>query len=274
MPSLAPASLGLPEGLYSSPDMSVEERSRRGYLALCIVIMVPILFGFAADDVNHGRFGEAIRGSVTALGLLTTLLLLRRWSKVWLFFRFTLLMTIALVFHQLAIGSSDGVAFLWLYSIPLIVFFTFGKKEGGAWMTGVCALLSLLFFGNFGLYPYASPLILRFLTTFVIVSLLAFGLEAYRYRYYQQLLAEKTSLEAAVAQVKVLRGLLPICASCKRIRDDDGYWSQIDTYISRHSEAEFQRGVCPDCRGETPDQPSRDRPSRDKSRGTRATPGL
>jgi len=44
-----------------------------------------------------------------------------------------------------------------------------------------------------------------------------------------------------------LRGILPICASCKKIRDDKGYWTQIETYIGRHSEAVFSHGVCPKC---------------------------
>lgn len=54
-------------------------------------------------------------------------------------------------------------------------------------------------------------------------------------------------VEQAVAQVKVLSGLLPICASCKKIRDDTGYWSQMETYIHEHSEAEFSHGICPAC---------------------------
>jgi hypothetical protein len=47
--------------------------------------------------------------------------------------------------------------------------------------------------------------------------------------------------------VKTLKGLLPICSACKKIRDDKGYWSQIDAYISKHSEAEFTHGICPEC---------------------------
>ena len=54
-------------------------------------------------------------------------------------------------------------------------------------------------------------------------------------------------LQEAMASIKSLKGLLPICASCKKIRDDQGYWSQIEVYISEHSEAEFSHGICPDC---------------------------
>ncbi|MDA8418054.1 MAG: response regulator [Desulfobacteraceae bacterium] len=59
-----------------------------------------------------------------------------------------------------------------------------------------------------------------------------------------KLLAE---LQAALDKVKLLSGFLPICASCKRIRDDQGYWQQIESYIRDHSEAEFSHGICPDC---------------------------
>ena len=59
-----------------------------------------------------------------------------------------------------------------------------------------------------------------------------------------KLLAE---LQAALDKVKLLSGFLPICASCKRIRDDRGYWQQIESYIRDHSEAEFSHGICPDC---------------------------
>jgi len=55
-------------------------------------------------------------------------------------------------------------------------------------------------------------------------------------------------LQEALAEVKTLSGMLPICASCKKIRDDKGYWNQIEIYIKNHSEAEFTHSICPDCR--------------------------
>ncbi|MDH7488706.1 MAG: histidine kinase N-terminal 7TM domain-containing protein [Anaerolineae bacterium] len=54
-------------------------------------------------------------------------------------------------------------------------------------------------------------------------------------------------LQEALAQVKTLRGLLPICANCKRIRDDQGYWHSVESYISEHSDVDFSHGICPDC---------------------------
>jgi len=56
-----------------------------------------------------------------------------------------------------------------------------------------------------------------------------------------------SQLQHALAQVKKLSGLLPICASCKKIRDDRGYWLQVEEYIRDHSEAQFTHGICPEC---------------------------
>ena len=66
-------------------------------------------------------------------------------------------------------------------------------------------------------------------------------------------------LRQALGDVKKLSGLLPICASCKRIRDDKGYWQQIEGYIRDHSEADFSHGICPECAKKLyPDLPAYD----------------
>ncbi|MEK6743448.1 MAG: transporter substrate-binding domain-containing protein [Nitrospirota bacterium] len=64
--------------------------------------------------------------------------------------------------------------------------------------------------------------------------------EAERDKFIQQ-------LRAALAEVRTLSGMLPICSSCKKIRDDKGYWNQIESYVSEHSGAEFTHGICPEC---------------------------
>lgn len=60
----------------------------------------------------------------------------------------------------------------------------------------------------------------------------------------ERLIAE---LQDALATIKTLVGLIPMCASCKKIRDDEGYWQSVERYIEEHSYAEFSHGICPDC---------------------------
>jgi len=62
-----------------------------------------------------------------------------------------------------------------------------------------------------------------------------------------QLEEKNVQLEEAIANVRTLRGLLPICAGCKKIRDDKGYWNQIEAYVESHSDARFSHGICEEC---------------------------
>ncbi len=81
--------------------------------------------------------------------------------------------------------------------------------------------------------PYAVQIVIRDITR-------RKELEAER----EQLVA---NLEKALEKVKTLQGLIPICSSCNKIRDDDGYWRRLEEYIEAHSNAEFSHGICPDC---------------------------
>ncbi|MDB6027716.1 MAG: two component system response regulator [Verrucomicrobiales bacterium] len=78
-------------------------------------------------------------------------------------------------------------------------------------------------------------------------------IEVALYRHKMELERDRLSRELLESntRVKVLGGLLPICACCKQIRDDKGYWSQVEVYIREHSEAQFTHGLCPKCADET-----------------------
>lgn len=69
-------------------------------------------------------------------------------------------------------------------------------------------------------------------------------------RTIERLERTERELREALAQVKTLRGLLPICASCKKIKNDAGTWERLETYVERHSEAQLSHGVCKDCLAE------------------------
>jgi DNA-binding response OmpR family regulator len=56
-----------------------------------------------------------------------------------------------------------------------------------------------------------------------------------------------SQLEEALAEIKTLKGCIPICATCKKIRDDEGYWEYLEAYISKHTDATFTHGICPTC---------------------------
>jgi hypothetical protein len=85
---------------------------------------------------------------------------------------------------------------------------------------------------------------------FVLIALGAVVMGAYQLRLMQLLKRKReleTRIQEAMANIKVLGGLIPICSNCKKIRNDKGYWDLLEGYIQQHSEAKFSHGICPDC---------------------------
>ena len=63
----------------------------------------------------------------------------------------------------------------------------------------------------------------------------------------EKLLRKNSELETALKEIKTLKGFVPICSSCKKIRDDKGYWNQLEAYLEKHSDASFSHSMCPEC---------------------------
>jgi PAS domain-containing protein len=80
-------------------------------------------------------------------------------------------------------------------------------------------------------------------------------------------------LQKALADIRTLRGLLPICAGCKKIRDDQGYWQGLEQYLSEHAEVQFSHGLCPDCLGKYYPSPEDGEPDDDDASGEGPSPG-
>jgi len=120
-------------------------------------------------------------------------------------------------------------------------FEVMARNEDGVWSEAPASL-------GFSLAP-------RFYQTTWFRSAAVLALALVLYGIYQARIARLRARERelarrvdeALARVKVLSGLLPICSSCKNVRDDKGYWNQIESYVATHSEAEFTHGICPDC---------------------------
>ena len=79
----------------------------------------------------------------------------------------------------------------------------------------------------------------------LVVRSIRYALE--RQKLMETLRQARAAAEDALATVKTLTGLLPICSGCKQIRDDQGYWNKVETYITRRTDAQFTHSLCPDC---------------------------
>jgi hypothetical protein len=90
----------------------------------------------------------------------------------------------------------------------------------------------------FSYHPYAHPIYAVWNTLIRLVAFWVLALAVSRIR---------SLLQKTLSEVKTLTGLLPICASCKRIRNDQGYWQQLESYLSMHLDARFTHGICQEC---------------------------
>jgi hypothetical protein len=162
-------------------------------------------------------------------------------------FIYAFLLNIIIGYIDYVTGYDIGISAFYLAPIGLVVWFIHSKKSAGIFMaiiTSITVTASNLLAGQMIRY-YAVEVwntVVHF-AFFAISALLIYEVRS-NLEKRGQLINE---LQQALDQVKTLSGLLPMCSSCKKIRDDQGYWSQVEVYISDHSEAEVSHGMCPDC---------------------------
>ncbi len=136
---------------------------------------------------------------------------------------------------SIPLGIAGGVP----YILVVLISLWSPRKKMPVYMAATGSLLTII---GFFISPVGGELwqviANRFLAIFAIWT--ATILSVQRKRLYEE-------KERAIEEIKILSGLLPICASCKNIKDDQGHWKQMESYIRDHSEAEFTHGICPDC---------------------------
>jgi hypothetical protein len=149
---------------------------------------------------------------------------------------------------DLLTGCEISLSIFYLAPISFVVWYV--GRSSGLMVAIVSALVWLLADIGAGhiyqhsLIPYWNTAVIlgEFLLAVLVVSELKHTYEA------QSSLVEE--LKEAIDNILTLRGLVPICARCKKIRDDKGYWQEVETYLAEHSEASFTHEMCPQCRKE------------------------
>lgn len=223
-----------------------DSRFKRLFLSFCILLLVPVSLFFGIRNLSDGKIIEGI--VVLGIGLnLSGLTFILNRSKTYLrSIRIVVFTLTALLFYELYIGGGNGAAFLWFFIFPTSVIFLLGLREGLVWTSLQLFLIAGMIFSKTG-YRYDADLGIRLIAVFFVMTVLSSITEYLRKRYFMQLIKEKQALQTALDEIRVLKGMVPICASCKKIRDDKGFWTQIEMYMQAHAEVEFSHGICPDC---------------------------
>lgn len=234
----------------------VEKTRKRRFAYLCAAVIIPLVIAFAIIDFFEGDTVEVWINIFIGFILIAWLLGIQLANADLMIYRSGLVLLCAAFFYNVAIGSEEGTAIYWLFPFPLVFLFFLGEKEGAVASALFIFVLGLILFNPFPFHFYSYPkaISFRFLASLLLVSLVAYGLEVSRGKYGNLfarnqacLHMEKKQLERATDEIKHLSGLLPICSQCKKIRDDAGYWQQVEVYVRDHSEANFSHSICPDC---------------------------
>ena len=213
----------------------VQHQNVLGAVDIVMFLFLIGLFSFLKKTRNHHLVG--LIGTITILAFYVFLIML---------------------------GGARNTAYMWSFTYPLISLFLLGTGMGTLLSLVLLGLAITVFFTGPKVAFFASyhmDTILRFIPGYLTIFLFAFVMEKSRDIVQEQLRNSKASLEESnhekemliheledkIAELKVLRGIVPICVNCKKIRNDRGFWEQVEKYIQERSEAKFSHGLCPEC---------------------------
>ena len=212
---------------------------------LCGIIFL-LLFAFV--HFLNSNFQTLSVNVLTGIIFFICLVLLQHTNNSKLIFRFATITFIILLLCLLMSKGEDGSAILWMYTFPIVIFMLLGKKEGLFWISLLLSIaIAILYFHPPYTFHYQVGTKMRFPLSFLLVSIFSYYIEDIRLRTHINLMDEQKHSQKYLDEIKTLQGILPICSHCKKIRNDEGVWNRLESYITQHSDAQFTHGVCPDC---------------------------
>lgn len=222
------------------------DRQLRLHLALVFVLFLPTSMFFGVVDWVRGERLTGFLAMTISVVLLSSLVTLRRardirWGYRMVFGVGTLLLTVVVY-----VGGVGGYAVLWYYAFPAAFYYVLGAREGTLWALVLIAPAAVIVLSGVGA-AYPLRLAERFVITYALVTALALGLQRARDTAFGELAGEKQRLQDALAQVRTLSEMLPMCAWCGKVRDDAGYWSRIEEYLRDRTGTQVSHGLCDEC---------------------------
>lgn len=238
-------------------NLDSHSRKMRFAKMYCAVAIASLIAFGTANLISGNIFGFCLEYGV-GFFLIFALLLLRHSGNLDRA-QSHILFSLSIVLSYLLISGGVGrTGIFWWFTFPVASFFFCGRKRGWIWI-GVLLTeaVAIMFFNNIlplGV-PYSFIELRQFVVTFFVLSFVLQHYEVTRNDYEVAIRKNMKELEIAGKNIKTLKGLIPICASCKKIRDDKGYWQQVETYVSKHTEADFSHGYCDECAEKFLNQP-------------------
>jgi hypothetical protein len=235
---------------YLIPVQNTSEEKRKRLLVVgSVLLAIPFLAMYTIQGLGSRNWLNLAMNGGTLVIYATSFGILLRISDGIRIYRLLTLVLTTLFIYNIVNGPNGQLSIMWMLTFPPVIFFIFGLPEGLFWFgLIVTSVITVLGFPHvFGTYHYHPETVFQFTVLFILFTGLSIGAELLRWYFHDTLEQQRTELGKALENVRTLGGLLPICSVCKKIRDDRGYWNQLETYLSSHSDAKFSHGMCDDC---------------------------
>ncbi|MEM8997398.1 MAG: hypothetical protein AAGF23_21620 [Acidobacteriota bacterium] len=248
------ALLGRVEVAFSDEGTPAPERRRRAYYVVSVGFLLAALVGIAISDILAGHDTDAAINLTFVTLMAASLIYLRFGGSFTWILRFGFGGGLLTLLYEMNAKVDDALVLQWLIVHPIAVFFLLGAREGALWVLGGAGLSTLVLLSLADHRAYDPAFLPVFMPTFLVLGAIGYSLEASRRRLMGHVEAETAALERALAQEATLQDLMPICAQCKSVRDDEGYWHKIETYLDEHTPAALESALCPACHGRDVDR--------------------
>jgi hypothetical protein len=224
--------------LAGLPNFAEPEIRRKLYVYLFATLVgVSAMLCFGVALAIKGAYTIALTDFVVAALLILDYFYLRATKRLYASCLIGALAMMGFLLVHLITGGIDGSGPVWFFSFPPLTLYLLGPRLGlilSLILAAPAAAMLLMLLAGWEGAGYSLTFFLRFLISYLIVTFTCFLMESQR--------------AAARKELKVLSGMLPICSNCKKIRDENGDWNQIESYVAQRSSAKFTHSICPECR--------------------------
>lgn len=250
-------------GLSADYDLEgLRKIALENLLFLVGIIVLPI---FCAIAFSKNYYSLCIVDTSLFLFLVTVFFYLRKTKNHHSAAIFCMVVMGCVCFFFVVYGSIYNKTFyMWIFLYPPLALLLLGTVSGSVCSLLILAIVCTMFILNRYLAVLPPNIIedeIRFGAVYISIYVIAFVMEKVRQAMQDRLNISNSKLEKTITEkedlirklqktideVAVLRGILPICSQCKKIRDDKGYWHQVETYFRVHSGADFTHSLCPEC---------------------------
>ncbi len=231
-----------------------------GILVILIGIFTALLNYFSGNPIREMVISLVVIAAAIVFYIASIKFYKDRYLRIPMALFFLGILSIAWITNQGSQGNTPLFFIILFVASVIILPFPYKVLVLGLSFAVVIALLMVERYNPTVILPYLSEshrfldvsvsLIISLIINTLLVHLVVKEYQKERVRsemLYKQTLRDKAAIEQALANIKILEGILPVCSFCKKIRDENNEWQAIEHYISSHSQAEFTHGFCPDC---------------------------